>query len=400
MKTDAELIADHITRKGVTKCPTAALLPTTAAIAPADRERHRARGDNPAPQVWKFGHNMASKNGMKKANRQRQVEEQKRQREAAERAAAKERLREAREAAAAERKRERESRVAAQRKATLAKAVATRQARAAARAAERKSRPAAKAAPAIDPGPRPVMDWLPVDRLIVNPTYQRPLAAEAAARLAKAFRWAHFQPLTVAPAGDDWSVVDGQHRLQAARALPAITAVPCYIVDAADAAAEAGAFLAINNAHRAVAALDKFRAGVVAKDPMWLALKGIVERIGLRLVTGRSLSPMTTASVATLRECLQLQGAVALERGLAALARAWGREPEAFVEQYIRSTAQLFQAGGDGLAADTVVAVLAGLKPTEFLADQILAGKREGVSGSRMVSRELFRRCLGREFGR
>ena len=44
---DDELIARHIAEKGVTRCPTAAVLPTSAEIAPGDRARHQARGDNP-----------------------------------------------------------------------------------------------------------------------------------------------------------------------------------------------------------------------------------------------------------------------------------------------------------------------------------------------------------------
>ena len=49
----ARLIAEYIEKHGVTVCPAAALEPTQGEISVEDRERHRARGDDPTGHVWR-----------------------------------------------------------------------------------------------------------------------------------------------------------------------------------------------------------------------------------------------------------------------------------------------------------------------------------------------------------
>jgi hypothetical protein len=47
------MVAAHIAKHGVTRCPTAALEPTTGEISIEDRERHRVRGLDPVGDVWR-----------------------------------------------------------------------------------------------------------------------------------------------------------------------------------------------------------------------------------------------------------------------------------------------------------------------------------------------------------
>ena len=67
-------------------------------------------------------------------------------------------------------------------------------------------------------------------------------------RIMREWNWLHYQPIVVAPAagGEGFTVIDGQHRLEAARKHPKIARLPCYIVDAADLGAQARAFVALN----------------------------------------------------------------------------------------------------------------------------------------------------------
>lgn len=99
-----------------------------------------------------------------------------------------------------------------------------------------------------DPGAAPMLQWVPIAQLRVDPTYQRDITAEgrrSVLAIAKAFDWCKFAPLIVAPIeGGHYAVIDGQHRATAA-ALRKIESVPCEVV-IADRAKQASAFAAIN----------------------------------------------------------------------------------------------------------------------------------------------------------
>lgn len=255
------------------------------------------------------------------------------------------------------------------------------------------------AAPGFDPGPRPEMRWLEVDLLDVDHAYQRMLSGKHAKRLAAAFKWAAFQPLTVTPtAGARYAVIDGQHRLQAARAIVQVVELPCYIVPKVDQRGQAAAFLDVNNSHKQVSALEKFRAGLVAGDKAICEVDRILKAAGVTMVSGKPQKPMTTASVSTLLRMHRTHGAAVLTGALVAIGTAWPTEREAFMEQYITALCVILHYGTP--LPGKAVSVLRNIKPTKFLADQIMAGKEAGRHGSAMVLAELYRRITGKEFKR
>src|SRR5437868_11859154 len=81
-----------------------------------------------------------------------------------------------------------------------------------------------------DIGPAPDLRWLPIDRLVIDDSYQRPIAFAGRRNInaiANAFDWRRFSPVIVAPVeGGSYAIVDGQHRTTAAAAI-GITSVPC-----------------------------------------------------------------------------------------------------------------------------------------------------------------------------
>ena len=390
--SDQAAIDRWIAENGVTKCPPAASAPTEARI-PGDAAAELAEHHEQLEQQ-RVAPNMRANMSASV----REAQSKRRQAEAEQRAAKKREQDERRRAElqrqrqAAERQRE-ERRLAAIAERRRAKLDRAQQQRAEKHAARQQ-------AAAFDPGPRPRMAWLPIDDLVVDTAYQRPLAAAHARALAAEFRWVHFQPLTVAARPDGgYAVIDGQHRLQAARALPAIAEVPCYIVDAADSARQASTFLAVNTTHRAVKAIEKFRAGLAAGDKQITNLQRIVDQVGLRLVSGKATAPMQTASISTLLRTHRIAGPEPLRKALSAIATAWPAEREAFGEQFIRAVTLIFQAE-PSLNPWTVIEQLRRINPTTFLAEQIMAGKEVRKTGQAMITAELFRRCLGREFSR
>lgn len=103
---------------------------------------------------------------------------------------------------------------------------------------------------APDVGPLPDLAWLPVEKLDVDPAYQRtldtPRSRALVARIAAAFRWARFQAILAAPAAPDrWLIIDGQHRVTAARQI-GLARVPAVVIPVLTTAEQAAAFVGAN----------------------------------------------------------------------------------------------------------------------------------------------------------
>jgi hypothetical protein len=137
-----------------------------------------------------------------------------------------------------------------------------------------------------DPGPPPRVAWLPVDRLEIDRRYQRPVSKDGRGRIgriAAGFRWALFQPLTVAEDAQDgeplWWVIDGQHRLEASRQV-GLARLPCYIVDAPSVEAQAAQFVALNRDRAILLPTQLHRAAAAAARPRRCASRRCAGRPG------------------------------------------------------------------------------------------------------------------------
>lgn len=189
--------------------------------------------------------------------------------------------------------------------------------------------PATVAAPRapLDPGPPPRIEWLPVDGLVIDERYQRDVSGRASQtlirRIAAGWRWALFQPLTVAESslarpddGTPWegrpvhAVIDGQHRLEAARRC-GFERLPCYIIDAASVELQAASFIALNRDRRAMLPTQLHRAAVVAGDADAVQIERVCGLAGVTVArTGRpeGLPPGQTLAVQKIRFCIARYG--------------------------------------------------------------------------------------------
>ena len=82
-------------------------------------------------------------------------------------------------------------------------------------------------------GSAPVLEWLRIVDLVVDPTYQRPIEGNGrneVYRIARSFLWSCFAPVVVARVENGkYAIIDGQRRTTAA-ALVGFDTVPCQIV--------------------------------------------------------------------------------------------------------------------------------------------------------------------------
>ena len=195
---------------------------------------------------------------------------------------------------------------------------------------------AATAKPKVNPplGSLPVLQYCAPDQLQIDPCYQRSLEAAASQvlikRIAVHWDWGLCQPLFVARRADGGLfVVDGQHRLQAAKLRSDIWQLPCVVTSFASGEEEAAAFVQLNQQRRPLTKLDLFRAALAAGDMESSQIQIALDDAGLRIANGTNnqhMAPGSIANVGGLQQCYRTHGIQVLTAALEALAKAWPGE--------------------------------------------------------------------------
>jgi ParB/Sulfiredoxin domain len=143
----------------------------------------------------------------------------------------------------------------------------------------------AGALPACAPGAAPQLRWIEIDKLAVDPAYQREIGRTGQKniiRIAREFEWALFSPVIVAPAKEQFVIVDGQHRTTAA-AIRGHKKVPCQIISA-DQAKQAAAFAAINANVTGMSPMQLHAAKLAAADPAAVRLNALCSECGVTVL--------------------------------------------------------------------------------------------------------------------
>ena len=166
----------------------------------------------------------------------------------------------------------------------------------------------------IEAGPAPMLQWLAIAALVVDPAYQRPIARAGrrnVTKIAAGFTWSKFAPVVVAPIeGGRYAIIDGQHRTTAAL-IAGFDQVPCMVV-IADRKGQAEAFTAINGQVTPITPVALHRAKREAGDPQALAIDAVAAAAGVRILGSVKISDQMkageTLAVGTLSKCLALYG--------------------------------------------------------------------------------------------
>jgi hypothetical protein len=210
---------------------------------------------------------------------------------------------------------------------------------------------------AHDPGPKPELTWLPVAWLSVDPRYQRDTGSRRSLNLidkiAGNFRWSRFGVASVvsevAKKGGRFFVVDGQHRVEAARRLN-LAKVPCVVLPHATVEAAAVDFVAMNRDRVVVTPLHIYHAQLAAGDAQALAIAAVCKAAGVELcrhqVPASQMKPGQTLAVATIAKLVQAGGEKFATRVLAQVAKAGQGVPGAVNAAAIRHAAATGVAAG------------------------------------------------------
>lgn len=182
-------------------------------------------------------------------------------------------------------------------------------------------------------GRMPTLQFCRPAELHIDPSYQRSTADAGShkliQRIAEKWNWDLCQPLVVSRRRtfiDQLFVIDGQHRLQAARLRGDIDQLPCVILNCDDAAQEAEAFVQLNASRKPLKRLDVFRASVQSGSPAAQQIMAAIEAAGLQLAPHDrtdKYKPGWIACTGAMEDCLKRHGPLALEVALSVLAQAY-----------------------------------------------------------------------------
>jgi hypothetical protein len=195
----------------------------------------------------------------------------------------------------------------------------------------------------ISAGAAPMLQWLKIADLIVDPAYQRPIVGNGRRnvdRIARAFSWSCFAPVVVAPVeGGKFAIIDGQHRTTAA-ALVGFDSVPCQIVIAA-LEEQAAAFKAINGITTPISRMALHAAALVAREPWAIRLADICMRAEVELlrypVPIDKQSAGQTMAVGAIAQCLKRYGEETLITALQCVTQTDNNQPGVLSARLIKA---------------------------------------------------------------
>lgn len=147
----------------------------------------------------------------------------------------------------------------------------------------------------------PIFEWVDPATLLVNEAYQRDLSERSTKlirRIIAGWDWAKFTPPVCSLGDYGLEVIDGQHTSIAAASHPRIAQIPVMIVETADVAARAMAFIGQNVDRVGITKMQLHRAAVAAGDEDALTIEQVCERAGVRLLMAKPHTWATGETVA------------------------------------------------------------------------------------------------------
>lgn len=119
--------------------------------------------------------------------------------------------------------------------------------------------------------------------LMVNQEYQREVLLTKVRDISSAWSWISFGAIVVAERDGEFWVIDGQHRVMAAKRRSDISTLPCVVFKTFDVKEEAQGFLDLNTGRKPVTATAKHKAMVAAGDEVAIYVQQQLEALGLEV---------------------------------------------------------------------------------------------------------------------
>lgn len=218
----------------------------------------------------------------------------------------------------------------------------------------------------VNAGPAPMLQWVPIEALVVDDSYQRELKAgnwKAIRRIAANFKWSRFSPVFVAPVeGGRFAIIDGQHRTHAA-AICGFSEVPCQVVQM-NREEQAAAFAAVNGLVTKVTSWQIYKAAHAAGEKWALEIAAVAEAAGCKVMFTNASSftkkPGEIFAIKQFRELVSTHGGEAVTTALRAMMAAEGYrdDAETWDSLILRATVGALCSRPPALASSRIVDVL------------------------------------------
>lgn len=213
----------------------------------------------------------------------------------------------------------------------------------------------------------PSMEWLPIDALVIDHSYQRTITSRRSQKnikqIIKNFQWRKFTPVVVSKNEDEtYSVIDGQHRLEAAKVLGDIDELPCYIVDSDDTREQARSFVSINRDRVSMNPFNLHKSLAASGESIDCYVDEFCDRIGIRLSENGQLNkdPSTTLALSTIRNLLKNKQEVPLERAILTIRKAFPDKTGQLRSSIIKTLTILYGLYSQKINSEIAVKVLKG----------------------------------------
>lgn len=122
--------------------------------------------------------------------------------------------------------------------------------------------------------------------LKVDSSYQRRHKHQKVMAMAREWSWVSCATICVAIRGDDWYVLDGQHRVLAALLRDDIKKLPCMLFELETRADEAKSFLKLNTDRRPMSMVDRFKALLMSESHEARVVNELVLSSGRHVASG------------------------------------------------------------------------------------------------------------------
>lgn len=252
-----------------------------------------------------------------------------------------------------------------------------------------------------DLGAKPRVVWLDLGLLTVDMRYQRDIGEggrQHVGRIVKAFNWNCYQPIIVTENADGtYPVIDGQHRLEAAKAHPLIDQLPCYIIDAPELSKQAQIFVEVNSNRRGLTSSQRFWASHAAGEPSAVALVDICTKAGVTILRhGAGLKegtpPLSILGPLVAQRLVTRFGARAVKHAISLLAETHPKTFSAFRGSNIGALVRI--AADKNFSRDALRRVLTGLDLAALHVEASALAKGGGVSSQTLGTEKLLRAKL------
>ncbi|MVA33638.1 DUF6551 family protein [Agrobacterium vitis] len=252
-------------------------------------------------------------------------------------------------------------------------------------------------------GAKPELAFVPLDKIRVDSSYQRPLKPKRVAQILRDFTWAQFGALMLVAQEDGfYTVYDGQHRFEAARKHPHISEVPAVIVELQQSFEEAQHFLGVNVNRSAISTVEKYWAGIEAGDEAMMRICAVLEEAGCEVVPPgtKSPAPNRTSSINAIERALKSYGDDAVTQACRTLVAAWPKDNSALGGIMIQGLARLYRNNKRFIDHDRMAAKLKSRDRRILSADAEQLRKIGGGDAALAISKalvEIYNRGLQKD---